>query len=68
LPLLHSKVDRSLQMRALGLEDTGKGKALQVSLGNFLTTFIVDHWANEGGAASIKGTKVQGKTLEACMV
>jgi hypothetical protein len=54
-------------MRALGVEDTGKGKALQVSLGNFLTTFIVDHWANKGGSASIRGRKVQGKILEACM-
>jgi hypothetical protein len=43
LPLLHSKVDRSLQMRALGLEDIGKRKALQVSLGDFLTAYIVDH-------------------------
>jgi hypothetical protein len=55
-------------MRALGLEDTGKEKALQVFFGNFLTTFIVDHWANKGGATSIRGRKVQGKTLEACMV
>jgi hypothetical protein len=54
-------------MRALGLEDTGKRKALQVSLGDFLTTFIIDHWANKGGIASIRGRNVQGKTLEACM-
>jgi hypothetical protein len=33
-----------------------------VSLGDFLTAYIVDHWANKGGSASIKGRNVQGKT------
>jgi hypothetical protein len=49
-------------MRTLGLEDTGKRKALQVSLEDFLTTYIVDCWANKGGVASIRERNVQGKT------
>jgi hypothetical protein len=39
-------------MRALDLEDTWKRKALQVSLGDFLIAYIIDHWANKGDTVS----------------
>jgi hypothetical protein len=67
LPLLYSKVDRSLRMRAIGLEDTGKIKALQVSLGDFLIAYILDQKGNKGGDGSIRRRNVQEKTLGACM-